>query len=190
MVYTSPSETTSFYLDHRLPLSQQLSLPLPFLCVTTQEDIWLLSGSYQSSRLYARPHSGSSSWALCAAALWGCATLQLPRDYLRRCHLPGQPTGKQGLTPAWNLSIGLFLASSDQSPVTHYSLPCYTYTPIFWFLKDATFVLPQAFCTKHSLCPQGSLSTLPCSFTHQHSNIISSEESFLTHPKLDVIWFS
>lgn len=51
IVSPSSSETASFYHDHRLPLSHRFSLPLPVLCVTTQEGVWLFSGSYQSSRL-------------------------------------------------------------------------------------------------------------------------------------------
>lgn len=90
MVSTSSSETASFYHDHRFPLSHQFSLPLPVLCVTTQEDIWLFSVSYQSPRPclwgYTQAHLPEHFGKL----------LQYPRNYLRNTPSPWATRWKVG----------------------------------------------------------------------------------------------
>lgn len=149
IVSPSSSETASFYHDHRLPLSHRFSLPLPVLCVTTQEGVWLFSGSYQSSRL------------VCGA--------KLRLIFLSCWNTPGTVSGhttsvgnQVGSTVSPQPKIfhevcSCFLQTDFMSPTTQLynasvlQSPCSLKTPWFFLSQDPG--------TCSFLCSKGSLST-------------------------------
>lgn len=159
MVSTSSSETAPFYHDRRFPLSHQFSLPLPVLGVTTQEDIWLFSVSYQSPRLclrgYTQAHLPEHFGKL----------LQYPRNYLRNTPSPWATRWKAGPYRSLQSSMRSVPASSRLTSCH----PPPTSTPASVLqspgsLKTPYFFLPQDLCTCSFLCPKGSFSILLLSF--------------------------
>lgn len=164
MGYTSSSETTSFYRDHRHPLSHQFLLPLPFLCVTTQEDIWLFSMLYQSSRrymwAYIQAHLPEHSVQL---LLW---TLPHSRAISRYATSQGNQVGSRALPQSNNFYEVCSLLPPDLSHVTHPpTSTLYLYSSLLapWECLVSSFL--KAFV--HAVCSTPKIFSYPFYLLHQ-----------------------
>lgn len=163
IVSPSSSETASFIMNWLASSVPLVLTATPVLCVTTQEGVWLLSGSYQSSRL------------VCGA--------KLRLIFLSCWNTPGTVSGHTTSSATrWEAQSHLSLkfsmrsvpASPDSLHVTyHPALQCIC-TPISLFLEDTMFLLVQ----DPGACSSSAPKVLSQPLHSSAPKNISSEESF------------